>query len=254
MGSRTSAEQRPPSTDWAGPADANARRRSRTDRPASHCRQPTFLTAAEGDVRGWAGCRGLGAVLASSVRGSGITVMTRGPSPISARRRSRLYTTRRFRAGSLGEGGPGNPGPPPRSIHVEGVWQSSHSVPEPRPAGALAEHAGRYDTVPLSIEIAVPRGPPHAAFVPTPRRSSPSALMPTTSSRRSRFGCRPERWIVTEGSYAGDRGYFTRSATRAVTGLRVAVGHAPRGSVGQSSEPISTRDDKGDDPVGATVG
>jgi hypothetical protein len=35
----------------------------------------------------------------------------------------------------------------------------------------------------------------------------------------------PNVWLVTEGSYAGDRGYFTRSANwDAVTGLYVAGG------------------------------
>jgi hypothetical protein len=43
----------------------------------------------------------------------------------------------------------------------------------------------------------------------------------------------PNGWIVTECSYAGDRGYFTRSAdSNAVTGLHVAGGYVPRGSVG----------------------
>lgn len=52
---------------------------------------------------------------------------------------------------------------------MEGVRPASHSVPGPRPADALPEHAGRYDTVPLSIEIAVHEDRLTAAFVPDPQ-------------------------------------------------------------------------------------
>lgn len=111
-------------------------------------------------------------------------------------------------------------------------------TPGPRPADALAEYAGRYDTVAFTIEVAVDEDHLTATFVPTPEAIE--SLGPDADYVEPPIALRmlpdSDRWIVIEGSYAGDRGFFTRDAeSNMVTGLHVAGRYAPRASVSESS-------------------
>jgi len=104
-------------------------------------------------------------------------------------------------------------------------------MPEPRSADVLAAYAGQFRTAGSIIDVAADGDHLAATFRPT--LEFIEALGPDTDHVEPPVPMRmlpdSDRWIVTEGSNEGDRGFFTRDpATDAVNGLHVAGRYAPR--------------------------
>ena len=107
----------------------------------------------------------------------------------------------------------------------------SEPVGEPRQADALAVFAGRYEDPAIVFDIAVDGDHLRMEYAPTAQliaqlgedadyREPPVAMRMLPDS---------DRWIVTDGSSQGERGFFTRDPeTDAVTGLHTHGRFVPR--------------------------
>ena len=107
----------------------------------------------------------------------------------------------------------------------------SDPVAEPRSADALAEFAGRYEDPAIVFDIAVDGDHLRMEYAPTAQLIEqlgedadyheppiPLRMLPDS-----------DRWIVTDGSSEGERGFFTRDPeTHAVTGLHTHGRFVPR--------------------------
>ncbi len=108
-------------------------------------------------------------------------------------------------------------------------------APEPRPAEALAEYAGSYDTV--AVEITVSIDGDQLLLEGTPKPELIAQLGDDVDHREppdplGMLSGEDDRYVVTGGPNRGSRGFFTRDEGGRVNGLHCYGRFAPRREVG----------------------